>query len=213
MAKDSVSGKASIFTFSDEVIGVETSGNISCYRTDEKHSVTNILDETGKTKATIKYDEYGVIANPEAVSTGGNIFAYTGHVYDESTGLYYAKARYYDAEIGRFVSEDSYKGDRKELISLNQYTYGLNNPIKYTDLSGNMNFITQTDELIKGLINGMGSWLWDIIKSPVVLITIIKQLVCGELTVKQVIKQGLDYLVADIKYVTKHLWIFKPWKK
>jgi YD repeat-containing protein len=48
MAKDSVTGKTSVFTFSDEVISVETSGNISYYRTDEKHSVTDILDETGK---------------------------------------------------------------------------------------------------------------------------------------------------------------------
>ena len=121
MAKDSVSGKTSIFTFSDEVISVETSGNISYYRTDEKNSVTDILDTTGKVKATIEYDEYGVIANPEVVSTGGNIFAYTGHVYEESTGLYYAKARYYDAGIGRFVSEDSYRGEANDPTSLNLF--------------------------------------------------------------------------------------------
>jgi len=56
MAKDSVSGKISIFTFSDEVISVETSGNISYYRTDEKNSVTDILDTDGKVKATIEYE-------------------------------------------------------------------------------------------------------------------------------------------------------------
>ena len=138
MAKDSVSGKISIFTFSDEVISVETSGNISYYRTDEKNSVTDILDTAGKVKATIEYDEYGVIANPEVVSTGGNIFAYTGHVYEESTGLYYAKARYYDAGIGRFVSEDSYRGEANDPASLNLYGYVKNNPIMHSDPSGNM---------------------------------------------------------------------------
>ena len=136
MAKDSVSGKTSIFTFSDEVISVETSGNISYYRTDEKHSVTDILDTAGKVKATIEYDEYGVIVNPEVVSTGGNIFAYTGHVYEESTGLYYAKARYYDAGIGRFVSEDGYRGEASDPASLNLYGYVKNNPVKYVDSSG-----------------------------------------------------------------------------
>ena len=136
MGKDSVSGKTSIFTFSDEVISVETSGNISYYRTDEKNSVTDILDTAGKVKATIEYDEYGVIANPEGVNTGGNIFAYTGHVYEESTGLYYAKARYYDAEIGRFVSEDSYRGEANDPASLNLYGYVKNNPVNYVDLSG-----------------------------------------------------------------------------
>ena len=136
MAKDSISGKTSVFTFSDEVISVETSGNISYYRNDEKHSVTDILDTTGKVKATIEYDEYGVIANPEVVSTGGNIFAYTGHVYEKSTGLYYAKARYYDAEIGRFVSEDSYRGELNDPLSQNFYTYCTNSPIVHYDLTG-----------------------------------------------------------------------------
>lgn len=129
------SGKTSIFTFSDEVISVETSGNISYYRNDEKHSVTDILDTTGKVKATIEYDEYGVIANPEVVSTGGNILAYTEHVYEESTGLYYAKARYYDVGIGRFVSEDSYRGEADDPASLNLYGYVKNNPVKYEDPS------------------------------------------------------------------------------
>ncbi|SHM87859.1 RHS repeat-associated core domain-containing protein [Anaerosporobacter mobilis DSM 15930] len=136
MAEDRVTGETSIFTFSNEVISVETFGNISYYRNDEKSSVTDILDMAGKVKATITYDEYGVIANPEVVSIGGNIFAYTGHVYEESTGLYYAKARYYDAGIGRFISLDSYVGEQKESISLNQYIYVLNNPIKFIDPSG-----------------------------------------------------------------------------
>ena len=130
MAKESISGKTSIFTFA--------TGYISYYRTDEKHSVTDILDKAGKVKATIAYDEYGVIENPEVVSTGGNIFAYTGHVYEESTGLYYAKARYYEASNGRFISEDMYLGDFEEIISLNRYIYCYNNSLKYVDPDGNM---------------------------------------------------------------------------
>ena len=57
-------------------------------------------------------------------------------MYEESTGLYYAKARYYDAGTGRFVSEDSYKGNQNESQSLNVYTYCTNSPITYYDLSG-----------------------------------------------------------------------------
>ena len=141
MAKDTVTGKVSAFTFGNEQVSVETDGKISYYRNDEKNSVTEILDETGKVQATIQYDEYGVILNPEVVKTNGNIFSenlfsYTGHVYDESTGLYYAKARYYDAKIGRFISEDSYRGEQEEVLSRNLYIYGYNNPNRYKDLSG-----------------------------------------------------------------------------
>ena len=87
-----------------------------------------------------------MILNPEAVGTNGNkfsenlfsenLFSYTGHVYEESSGLYYAKARYYDAKIGRFISEDSYRGEQGEPITLNFYIYVNNNPIRYIDPSG-----------------------------------------------------------------------------
>ena len=152
MAKYSVNGKTQVFTISDEVISVEISGNTNYYRTDEKHSVTDILDTAGKIKATIEYNEYGVIANPEVVSIGGNIFAYTGHVYEESTGLYYAKARYYDARIGRFVSEDSYRGEANDPASLNLYGYVKNNPVKYTNPSGNSGITITTATIIKLLL-------------------------------------------------------------
>ena len=158
MAKDSVNGKNSIFTFADEVISVETYGNISYYRTDEKHSVTDILDEVGKEQVTIEYDEYGVIKNPEVVSTSGNIFAYTGHVYEESTGLYYAKARYYDVEIGRFVSEDSYQGNPRNPSTLNSYTYANQNPYMYMDPSGHI-LVRVVAKLGTGALFDMGMQL------------------------------------------------------
>ncbi len=72
--------------------------------------------------AAINYDEFGVILNPGAVNTNGNIFAYTGHVYDGSTGFYYAKARYYDTATSCMLSEDTNRGDPKNPLSLNLYT-------------------------------------------------------------------------------------------
>ena len=72
MAKDTVTGKVSAFTFGNEQVSVETDGKISYYRNDEKISVTEILDETGKVQASIQYDEYGVMLNPEVVVTNRN---------------------------------------------------------------------------------------------------------------------------------------------
>ena len=138
MAKDSVSGKTSVFTFGKDAVSVETSGKISYYRTDENHSVSEILNSEGKTEATLTYDEYGRLENPDKVRTAGNIFTYTGHVYEESTGLYYAKARYYDAETGRFLARDSYQGNVKEPATLNPYSYARQNPFRYIDPSGHI---------------------------------------------------------------------------
>ncbi|WP_418789032.1 RHS repeat-associated core domain-containing protein [Paenibacillus lutimineralis] len=62
-------------------------------------------------------------------------FGYRGYV-NEGNGLYFAQARYYNPEIGWFVSEDTYKGDVWSLQSLNWYVYVENNPVRYVDPSG-----------------------------------------------------------------------------
>ncbi len=53
-----------------------------------------------------------------------------GKDYDEAAGLYYFNARWYDAELGRFTTEDPARD------GLNWYIYCGNNPIKYTDPTG-----------------------------------------------------------------------------
>jgi RHS repeat-associated protein len=54
----------------------------------------------------------------------------------DDTGLYYYGARYYDAEIGRFISADSIVPDPMNPQAFNRYSYVLNNPVKYTDPTG-----------------------------------------------------------------------------
>jgi RHS repeat-associated protein len=54
----------------------------------------------------------------------------------DSTGLYFYNARYYDAEIGRFISADTIVPDPSNPQTLNRYSYCLNNPLRYIDPSG-----------------------------------------------------------------------------
>jgi RHS repeat-associated protein len=54
----------------------------------------------------------------------------------DSTGLYYYGARYYDANIGRFISADTIVPHPSDPQSLNRYSYCRNNPLRYTDPSG-----------------------------------------------------------------------------
>ncbi|MDD5095483.1 MAG: RHS repeat-associated core domain-containing protein [Dehalococcoidia bacterium] len=60
---------------------------------------------------------------------------FTGQRLDQ-TGLYFYNARYYDAEIGRFISADTIVPNPADPQNFNRYTYCLNNPLKYTDPSG-----------------------------------------------------------------------------
>ncbi len=61
---------------------------------------------------------------------------FTGQRLD-NTGLYYYGARYYDPIIGRFISPDTIVQNRYNPQALNPYSYVLNNPLKYTDPTGN----------------------------------------------------------------------------
>ena len=63
-------------------------------------------------------------------------YRYTGKEQDDSTGLYFYEARYYDPVLGRFISADTIVPDPLDPQSLNRYSYAANNPILYNDPSG-----------------------------------------------------------------------------
>lgn len=62
-----------------------------------------------------------------------NRILYTGQQYDQISGQYYLRARYYNPVVGRFLQEDVYRGD-----GLNLYAYCENNPVGYYDDEGNV---------------------------------------------------------------------------
>ena len=61
---------------------------------------------------------------------------FTGQELDSESGLYYYGARYYDPEIGRFISPDSIVQDYTDPQTLNRYSYCRNNPLIYIDPNG-----------------------------------------------------------------------------
>jgi len=121
----------------------ETAGGEYYYLYNGHGDVVQIVDRNGNVVNNYKYDEWGnTLENSEIIS---NPFKYAGEVYDEETGLYYLKARYYDPALGRFINEDSYEGQVNNPLSLNVYAYGYNNPIGYIDSSGNIPVETIAD--------------------------------------------------------------------
>ncbi len=101
------------------------------YRQDIRGSVTNIVDVDDDVVKSYTYDAYG---NTESTGTFINSFAYTGAVIDTETGLYYMNARYYDPETGRFISQDSFRGDGEAFWHL--YAYCDGDPVNCTDPTG-----------------------------------------------------------------------------
>ena len=72
--------------------------------------VIALIDSNGKKVVEYKYDAWGrrLSKTGTMASTLGtlNPFQYRGYVYDEETGLYYLRSRYYNPEWGRFINGD-----------------------------------------------------------------------------------------------------------
>ena len=73
--------------------------------------VIAILDADGNVVVSYAYDAWGMPIGKSGTlaETLGtlNPFRYRGYVFDEETGFYYVSSRYYDPEIGRFISPDT----------------------------------------------------------------------------------------------------------
>ncbi len=131
---------------------------------DLKGSITSLIKPDGSCAAVYRYTDFGETVMYAAEDVENEI-CYTGGIYDESTGLYYLNARYYDPQDGRFTSQDTYRGKDEEYKTWNLYTYCANNPVGYVDPSGH-EFVATTVTLyfVFGLSVTIAYTLWETIK-------------------------------------------------
>ena len=102
--------------------------------------IIGIVDEEGKRVVEYRSSSYGEVENihdnSEIEISAKDHLRYKGYIYDEETRLYYLKTRYYDPEIGRFISPDSIDYQSPESINgLNLYAYCGNDPINMVDFN------------------------------------------------------------------------------
>jgi RHS repeat-associated protein len=115
----------------DQPLVLQRDGESLFYHADHLGSVRLLSDASGAAVNTYRYDSYG--RGEGFAETVANPFTYTGREFDAESGLYYYRARYYDPEIGRFISEDPLgllSGDP------NLYAYVLGNPLNHKDPLG-----------------------------------------------------------------------------
>lgn len=99
---------------------------------DRLGSLRRLVDPQGKLVASADYGPFG---NREAGSGQRKLSLYAGMVRDDS-GLYYARQRYYDPHLARFISIDPLLGSHDLPASHDAYAYAANNPYRFRDPSG-----------------------------------------------------------------------------
>lgn len=151
------------------------------YHTNQLGSVIALTNSTGAIMQTYSYDAFGkaYVRNGSGTwitlisfdtytgSTYSNSRLYTGREYDKEIWVYYLRARYYNANTGKFISRDPV-GQNDQV---NLYTYVANSPLKYTDRNGKVKQILSetgerllrwtADALLFALSPGTASAPWD----------------------------------------------------
>ena len=147
------------------IFAIKYNNSTYFYRKNAQQDVIALLDNTGKVVVKYRYDAWGkcqttVTDDNASMIAELNPFRYRSYYYDTETGFYFLQTRYYDPEIGRFMTIDdvSYL-DPESINGLNLYAYCLNNPVMHADPSGCFVLTTflitiAIGALIGGLISG-----------------------------------------------------------
>ncbi len=117
----------------DGVIG-STTAKKYWYHTDHLGSVKAVTKEDGTLAWKADYFAFGQQYGKEKIDTTfeEDDLGFTGKGFDADIGLYYFNARWYDADTGRFISEDPVADPNNP----NLYTYCRNNPVNVIDPTG-----------------------------------------------------------------------------
>ncbi|MBE8726458.1 FG-GAP-like repeat-containing protein [Flavobacterium hungaricum] len=123
--------------------GINQSDLLYLHR-DYQGSIMAVTNSSGTLIEKRLYDAWGSIIQVQdgsgSILSGLTVIdrGYTGHEHLQTTGLINMNARLYDPKIHRFLQVDNYIQDLTDTQNYNPYGYVLNNPLLYTDPSGNL---------------------------------------------------------------------------
>ena len=123
--------------------------------TDNIGSILSVIDEDGAKVFDASYDAWG--RQTVTLNTIGLHRGYTGHEMLPEFDIINMNGRLYDPILGRFFSPDNYVQMPDNSQNFNRYSYCLNNPLKYTDPSGELFGIDDAIVIVvgAGIIGGV----------------------------------------------------------
>ncbi len=141
-----------------DLISQHKEGQDYYYHTEALGSAVKLTDESQAQVAEYYYTAYGDAWDQTGAFADTNKYRFTGEQFDEETGFYYLRARYYDPTIGRFMTRDCEScGNSQRPLSLNKYLYGEANPVLYVDPSGHFAMLMVQNVIAMALQDGLRS--------------------------------------------------------
>jgi RHS repeat-associated protein len=131
-----------VYGGSSIIARLDANGNPIYYLTDAMGSVIGLVDDQGNILSRIIYDGFGNVESGDDGSSQGGDFRFQSQWLESESGLYYMRARDYDAETGLFLSRDAVDVQQQEIEAFNPYQFAYNNPLVFKDPTG---MITMTE--------------------------------------------------------------------
>src|SRR5207247_9833336 len=119
----------------DRRVAMRTGTAVRYLADDHLGSTAFIMNASGGLDSQLRYHPYGMTWSQSAAPATDKLF--TGHQQmGAKSGTYYANARFYSADIGRFPQPDTILPDVFQPQALSRYTYVANNPTNHVDPTG-----------------------------------------------------------------------------
>jgi RHS repeat-associated protein len=152
-----------IISFHYDDLTDQVDGKEYFYIRNQQRDIMKIVDISGNILVEYRYDAWGNIIDvwldnsqeheDESLAVAGvNQYFYRGYRYDSEIHMYYLNSRFYNPLFGRFLNADGLLGAQGNVLGHNMYAYTQNNPVMYSDISGEFPVAILVTSIIIGLV-------------------------------------------------------------
>lgn len=155
LVRDGSTGAEYLYDSEKKVCGMVYNEEVYYFAKNLQGDVIALTNSDGRVIAQYSYDAWGkcTVKPMQSIHTeaaNANVFRYRSYIYDTDLGMYYLHNRYYDPEVGRFISEDPARD------GTNWYAYCNGDSVNYVDPTGlwrtvNLGYQAESGDTLWGL--------------------------------------------------------------